>query len=255
MGINIGKKLKKIKSKVIDAKKGVQELISYTVVTDKGKLEKLLMRHGVKLGNATSDKDVTTAVLIANRKSHAFKNELAKVLQDKLSEAGEKFSNIVGNSQDFGFTGVDDVTYMKGFTGVDDFSDFTGWDDFKNGVGDLNPSFIQNLNQATNIASASNTKEKTKAGQAISDIWKFAKTNILTQDNINAGIQAGLSKINADSAARQNGAEQQAYLLQQQQMQMQKSIKPSASSNTILYVGIGAVALIGIIFLVVKSKK
>jgi hypothetical protein len=241
--------------KHIDAKKAVQELISYTVVTDKGKLEKLLMRHGVKLGNATSDKDVTTAVLIANRKSNSFKNELAKVLQDKLPEAGEKFSNIVGNSQDFGFTGVDDVTYMKGFTGVDDFSDFTGWDDFKNGIGDLNPSFIQNLNQASSIAAASNSKPKTKAGAAISSIWQFTKTNILTPDNINAGIQAGLSKVNADSAARQGGAEQQAYLLQQQQMQMQRQVKPSASSNTILYVGIGAVALIGIIFLVVKSKK
>ena len=240
--------------KHIDAKKAVQELISYTVVTDKGKLEKLLMRHGVKLGNATSDKDVTTAVLIANRKSNSFKNELAKVLQDKLPEAGEKFSNIVGNSQDFGFTGVDDVTYMKGFTGVDDFSDFTGWDDFKNGIGDLNPSFIQNLNQATSTAVAAK-KPQTKAGAAISSIWQFTKTNILTPENINAGIQAGLNKVNADSASRQGGADQQAYLLQQQQMQMQSKVKSGTSSNTILYVGIGAIALIGIIFLVVKSKK
>jgi hypothetical protein len=241
--------------KSIDAKKAVQELISYTVVTDKGKLERLLMRHGVKLGKATSDRDVTTAVLIANRKSNAFKNELAKVLQDKLPEAGEKFSNIVGSSQDFGFTGVDDVTYMKGFTGVDDFSDFTGWDDFKSVSGvNITPSFAQNLSQATSTAVAAK-KPQTKVGAAISSIWQFTKTNILTQDNINAGIQAGLNKVNSDSAARQNGAEQQAYLLQQQQMQMQSKVKSGASSNTILYVGIGAVALIGIIFLVVKSKK
>jgi hypothetical protein len=250
----------------INTKKGVEELISYTIVTDKGALVNLLKKSGVKLNGSPSDLEVTTAVLVANKKSPSFKNELAKLLEKKLPQAGEKFMGIVGNSQDFGFTGVDDVTYMKGFTGVDDFNDFTGWDDFQNLIS-ISPSVSSGITTASQTSKSDLRKmstaqrkasgQKTKAGSAISGIWSFVKTNVLTPDNINAGISAGLGKVNADTAAKQNAIDEKALALQLQQQEIASALnkKQGASTNTVLYVVIGAVAVVGIGFLIYKSTK
>ncbi len=250
----------------INTKKGVEELISYTIVTDKGALVNLLKKSGVKLNSSPSDLEVTTAVLVANKKSPSFKNELAKLLEKKLPQAGEKFMGIVGNSQDFGFTGVDDVTYERGFTGVDDFNDFTGWDDFQNLIS-INPSVASGITTASQTSKSDLRKmstaqrkasgQKTKAGSAISGIWSFVKTNVLTPDNINAGISAGLGKVNADTAAKQNAIDEKALALQLQQQEIASALnkKQGASSNTVLYVVIGAVAVVGIGFLIYKSTK
>lgn len=250
----------------INTKKGVEELISYTIVTDKGALVNLLKKSGVKLNASPSDLEVTTAVLVANKKSPSFKSELAKILEKKLPQAGEKFMGIVGNSQDFGFTGVDDVTYERGFTGVDDFNDFTGWDDFKNLIS-ITPSVSSGITSASQTSKADLRKmstaqrkasgQKTKAGSAISGIWSFVKTNVLTPDNINAGITAGLGKVNADTAAKQNAIDEKALALQLQQQEIANALnkKQGASSNTVLYVVIGAVAVVGIGFLIYKSTK
>jgi hypothetical protein len=250
----------------INTKKGVEELISYTIVTDKGALVNLLKKSGVKLNASTSDLEVTTAVLVANKKSSSFKSELAKILEKKLPKAGETFMGIVGNSQDFGFTGVDDVTYERGFTGVDDFNDFTGWDDFKNLI-TINPSVASGITTASQTSKSDLRKmstaqrkasgQKTKAGSAISGIWSFVKTNVLTPDNINAGITAGLGKVNADTAAKQNAIDEKALALQLQQQEIASALnkKQGASSNTVIYVVIGAVAVVGIGFLIYKSTK
>jgi hypothetical protein len=250
----------------INTKKGVEELISYTIVTDKGALVNLLKKSGVKLNASPSDLEVTTAVLVANKKSPSFKSELSKILEKKLPQAGEKFMGIVGNSQDFGFTGVDDVTYERGFTGVDDFNDFTGWDDFKNLIS-ITPSVSSGITSASQTSKADLRKmstaqrkasgQKTKAGSAISGIWSFVKTNVLTPDNINAGITAGLGKVNADTAAKQNAIDEKALALQLQQQEIANALnkKQGASSNTVLYVVIGAVAVVGIGFLIYKSTK
>lgn len=250
----------------INTKKGVEELISYTIVTDKGALVNLLKKSGVKLNGSPSDLEVTTAVLVANKKSPSFKNELAKLLEKKLPQAGEKFMGIVGNSQDFGFTGVDDVTYMKGFTGVYDFNDFTGWDDFQNLIS-ISPSVSSGITTASQTSKSDLRKmstaqrkasgQKTKAGSAISGIWSFVKTNVLTPDNINAGISAGLGKVNADTAAKQNAIDEKALALQLQQQEIASALnkKQGASTNTVLYVVIGAVAVVGIGFLIYKSTK
>jgi len=250
----------------INTKKGVEELISYTIVTDKGALVNLLKKSGVKLNASPSDLEVTTAVLVANKKSSLFKSELAKILEKKLPKAGETFMGIVGNSQDFGFTGVDDVTYERGFTGVDDFNDFTGWDDFKNLI-TINPSVASGITTASQTSKSDLRKmstaqrkasgQKTKAGSAISGIWSFVKTNVLTPDNINAGITAGLGKVNADTAAKQNAIDEKALALQLQQQEIASALnkKQGASSNTVIYVVIGAVAVVGIAFLIYKSTK
>ena len=268
----------------LNTKKSVQELISYSIVTDKKGVINLLKSNGVKVGNDISNAKLTTAVLVANKKSPIFKKKLGSLLESKLNKAGEKFSNIVGNSQDFGFTGVDDVTYMKGFTGVDDFSDFTGWDDFQSMSGVKSPLKIsqptlnykpQGLpaipsNLSTSISSDSTNKkikltaaerkasgQKTKVGAALSNLWSFTKTNVLTKENINAGIQVGLDKINQDSLSRQNALEQQSMAMQQQQADMQRQLGKGAgvSGNTVLYIGIGVIALVGIGFLIYRQSK
>ena len=268
----------------INTKKGVEELISYTIVTDKGALVNLLKKSGVKLNASPSDLDVTTAVLVANKMSTSFKSELAKLLEKKLPQAGETFMGIVGNSQDFGFTGVDDITYEMGFTGiegfddftgVDDFNDFTGWDDFQSMSGSLSPTFTANLKksiEASKTKTAAPSKadlrkqataqrkasgEKTKAGAAIASIFSFVKTNVLTPDNINAGIAAGLGKVNADTASKQNAVDEKALQLVREQQEIAETLnkKKGASSNTILYVSVGLIAVVGIGFLIYKSTQ
>lgn len=231
-------------------KRVAEELISYTVINDKGSLTKLLKRYGVSVADKPSDKEVTTAVLVANKRSKAFQKDLAALLGKKLPEAGERFSNIVGNAQDFGFTGVDDVTYMK-WTGVDDFNDFTGWDDWKDMGGQTYGQLSSIAQQTAAKQKATAPKGKTKAGSILASLWGFTKENVLTKDNINAGIQAGLNKVNTDTAAKQLAVDEKALALQQQQEEMrqaQTKASVGVSSNVWLYVGIGAVVvLVGVL--------
>jgi hypothetical protein len=99
--------------------------------------------------------------------------------------------------------------------------------------------------------------QKTKAGSAISSIWSFVKTNVLTPDNINAGISAGLGKINADTSARQNAIDEKAIALLDEQKRIANDLNKDkgASTNTILYITVGVVAVVGIGFLIYKSTK
>jgi len=242
----------------------VQELISYSIVSDKQGVVNLLRRNGIKLPSNPSDKDVTMALLVANNKSAMFKNELAKYLTDKVNDAGETFSNIVGNSQDFGFTGVDDVTYMPNFTGVDDFNCFTGWDDysaftgmedFKNATTPLNPTFTANLKKTLDAQASKQNKEK-KTGTTVGNFFRFVKTNVLTKENVNAAVQYGLAKQNQKLAEKDNAIVSETNLLLKQQNDIKdKGVKAGVSGTTILYISIGVIALVGIGFVIYKSKK
>lgn len=245
----------------LNTKQAVQELISYTIVTDKGSVVTLLKKYGVKIGDKPSDAEVTTAVLVASKKSKAFKKDLSKLLQSKLDKAGQAFQSMCGGNMSF--TGFDDVIYMPnlGFTGTDDFSDFTGWDDFQAANGKTKVGISQDtLNKAKASAAqasqmASQQKGKTGVGKALANLWSFTKENVLTKDNVNTGIQFGIDRINADSLARRNALEQQSLLLQQQQDSMRNKVGGGLSGNTVLYVGVGLIALFGIGYLIVKQTK
>ena len=232
----------------LDNKKVAEELISYTIVTDRNSIINLLKRNGVKLSENPSNSEITVAVLVANSKSPSFKNDLAKLLSSKVQEAGESFSNIVGNDQDFGFTGVDDVTYFP------NVYSFTGMDDYKNVQGELLPGISSGINAAV---AANQPKPKTKVGSVLASVGSFLKTNVLTKENINAGVQVGLNKLNTDTLARQQNLQLQQLQLEAQQSQMSSALGRSkgASSNTILYVIIGLVAIAGIGFVVYKQTK
>lgn len=238
----------------INATQVTNELISYSVVTDKGSLVRLLERNGIQMPNNPSDKEVTLAVIMANSKSATFRKDLAKFLASKLPKASEDFSQFVGNSQDFGFTGIDDFS-------------FVGEEKFFNASSTLSSSNLlvgtkyATPTPATTLPSATSGKKafgETKVGGVLSAIGNFLKDNVLTQENINAGVQIGLQSMANKSQAQQNALQQQAIQLQQQQDVMKATLPASATkSNTMTYVWIGVavvgVSLIG--FLIYKNSK
>jgi hypothetical protein len=232
----------------INATQAVRELISYTVVTDKQSLVKLLERNGINLPSNPSDSDVTIAVLLATSKSPNFKNELSKLLTSKVSEASSEFSNLAGDDKDFGFTGVDDL----GFVADEKFFNQTGLN--------LTPTFTQNLASATKSAQTQTTtakpKTKTRVGSAIASIGTFFKDNILTAENINTGLQLGMTTLNNKIQSKQNAVQTEALILQQQQDQIRNQVgaKSGISTNTII-IGVVGLALVGAIIYVLTKKK
>ena len=215
-----------------------EELISYSVVTDKNGLVKLLERNGVQMPSNPSDKEVTVAVLMASAKSQNFKNELAAFLTNKVKKAGGDFQSFVGGESDFGFTGVDDL----GFTGGEDF---------------------YNANKGTPAerqaarVTTTNPQGKTKVGLALAGIGNFLKTNVLTAENVNAGIAVGLNKINNKTQADSNRIQEQALVLQTQQDELKKNLPqgtPMSPAVKYTLIGVGALALVGIIYVIVKKK-
>jgi hypothetical protein len=229
-----------------------EELISYSVVTDKNGLVKLLERNGVQMPSNPSDKEVTVAVLMASAKSQNFKDELASFLTKKVSKAGDDFSNFVGGTSDFGFTGIDDFS----FTGVDDLG-FTGTDNFFSANGTKKPVVTAAQKKATRVTDT-NPQGKTKVGLALAGIGNFLKTNVLTPENINAGIAVGLNKINNKTQADSNRIQEQALVLQGQQDELKNKLpdaKPMSPAVKYTLIGVGAIALVGIIYLIVKKKK
>jgi hypothetical protein len=212
-----------------------EELISYSVVTDKNGLVKLLERNGVQMPSNPSDKEVTVAVLMASAKSQNFKNELAAFLTNKVKKAGDDFQSFVGGESDFGFTGVDDL----GFTGGEDFYNTTAAE-----------------RQAARTTTA-NPQGKTKVGLALAGIGNFLKTNVLTAENVNAGIAVGLNKINNKTQADSNRIQEQALVLQTKQDDIKKNLPqgtPMSPAVKYTLIGVGALALVGIIYVIVKKK-
>jgi hypothetical protein len=223
-----------------------EELISYSVVTDKSGLVKLLERNGVQMPNNPSDKEVTVAVLMAMSKSPNFKDELATFLTNKVGKAGDDFQSFVGGESDFGFTGIGDFS----FTGVDDLG-FTGSDDF------FNTNGKKAAEKKTARMTTTNPQGKTKAGLALAGIGKFLKDSVLTPENINAGVQIGLNKVNNKTQADSNKIQAQALVLQGQQDDLKKNLPDSKGmSPAVKYtlIGVGALALVGIIYVIVKKK-
>jgi hypothetical protein len=228
-----------------------QELISYSVVTDKSGLVKLLERNGVQMPTNASDKEVTVAVLMASSKSPNFRDELASFLTKKVGKAGDDFQSFVGGTSDFGFTGLDDF----GFTGMEGYG-FTGADNFFNAGGTKKPAVTAAQKKATRVTDT-NPQGKTKVGLALAGIGNFLKTNVLTPENINAGIAVGLNSINNRTQADSNRIQNEALVLQQQQDELKKNLPTnSGMSPAVKYtlIGVGVIAVVGVIYLIAKKK-
>jgi hypothetical protein len=211
-----------------------KELISYAVVTDKNGLVKLLERNGIELPNNPSDNEVTVAVLMANNKSGVFRNELKKYLGGLVPEISNYTTELGGGMN---------------FTGTDDFS-FTAGDD-----GFYNATAAES--KALRIT-ATNPTGKTKTGIALASIGTFFKDSVLTKENINAGINIGLTSLANKTQAQQNAVTAQSLQLQNYQDTLRQQLPNAAKkSNTMLYVwisvGVLAVGVLG--FVLYKSYK
>ena len=230
----------------INAQDVARQLISYAVVTDKNGLVKLLERNGIQMPNNPSDSEVTVAVLAASGKSQTFKNDLAKYLTIQADKAAKSETNFVGDSTDFGFTGIDDFS-------------FTGGEDFFNATA---------AEKAAKKAAAA-TAKATKRESRVSETNPQGKTGfglflqrigqgLTSQDTVNAGINLGLTAINNRIQGRSNAVQQEAVVLTQQQDQLRQQIttqkKAGLSTTSWVFIGIGVIALGGIIFYIAKKK-
>jgi ElaB/YqjD/DUF883 family membrane-anchored ribosome-binding protein len=241
----------------ISAQEVAKELISYTVVTDKDSLVKLLERNGIQMPNNPSDREVTVAVLAASGKSQNFKNELAKLLGSKVPQAAEDYSNFAGDSSDFGFTGIDDFS----FTGGEEFFN-------SNGIQTALASRTQPLNltpaakapskseqRKASRVTAENPQGKTAVGLFLQNLGK----SLTSQDTINQGVNIGLTSLNNKVQGRSNSLAQETTALTQRQdeIRQQMAASPKKGIGTIGVIGIvlGVVALGATIYFVAKKKK
>lgn len=227
----------------INSAEAAQNMIAYTVVDDKGSLVRLLERNGVQMPSNPSDSSVTMAVLTASSKSQNFKNELANLLTKKAKKASDDFSNFVGDSTDFGFTGIDDFSFTGGLT----------------------PTFTSNLSKATTTTpsksaqrqasrvSATNPQGKTGVGLFLQNLGR----SLSSEDTINSGLNIGLTAINNKVAGKQNALQNEATVITQKQDEVRQSLAQApAGSKTLTYVfvGVGVLALGAIIYFVAKKK-
>jgi hypothetical protein len=227
----------------INAAEAAENMIAYTVVEDKGSLKSLLERNGVQMPSNSSDKEIIIATLTASSKSPNFKSELAKLLTQKAKKAGDDFKNFVGDSSDFGFTGIDDFSFTGGLT----------------------PTFTSNLSQAAATPKPSlSTKKQSRVSatnpQGKSGVGLFFQNlgrSLSSEDTINAGLNIGLTAINNKVAGKQNVLQGEAALITQKQDEVRQSLAQSPQGGktlTYVFVGVGVLALIGIVYFVAKKK-
>ena len=241
----------------LNAVEVTQSLLAYTVETDKGSLIALLERNGVKLPANATDSEVTASALLASTKSQNFKNELAALLSSKVTKAGDEFASFAGQPG-------------MSFTGIDDYS-FTGEEEFFNAPG-INPTLGLQINQAVQAQSGAKKPakapkapkapkkpgDKTKTGKVLGDVGKWFSQNVLTQDNINAGIQIGLTSINNRVQSRANGiqAETASITARQDEIRVSQGKSGAGKLSTLAWVGIGVgvIAVIGVVIYLSKKK-
>lgn len=229
----------------INAQQLAEELISYSIVTDKGSVVKLLERNGIKMPNNPSDKEVTVAVLSASAKSPNFKKELATFLTNKVPEAAKDYSSFVGDASDFGFTGVDDFV---GFN-VGSVSNIGASVASSTAPKKLSAAEQRRLSRVT----ADNPQGKTGVGLFLQNLTK----SITSQDTINAGLNIGLTAINNKVQGKANALQNETVVLTQKQDELRQQLpvtKTGMSTTTWVFIGLGVVALGATIYFVAKKK-
>lgn len=230
----------------INAQQVAQELISYTVVTDKSSLVRLLQRNGIKMPNNPSDKEVTVAVLAASAKSPNFKKELASFLTAKVPQAAKDYQSFAGDVSDFGFTGVDD------FVGFNIGS-----------VSNIGTSVAAAKKPATTTSSkkqsritADNPQGKTGVGLFLQNLTK----SLTSQDTINAGLTVGLTAINNKVQSKSNALQYETAILTQQQDMLRQQLPYTStmgsgmSTTTVVLLVLGVAAVGATIYFVSKKK-
>jgi hypothetical protein len=212
--------------------------------------------------NNPSDNEVTLAVLMANAKSGTFRSDLTTYLSSQVPKATEDFKSFT--AVDFGFTGIDDYS----FVGEDEYFGFLGIGKDKGflGLGKstttstpklATPKLTSAQKKAARVDTTTNPQGKTKVGLALSSIGGFLKDNVLTSENVNAGIQIGLQSMSNKTQAKQNALQEQSLQLQGVQDQMKQNLpnQPQSNMMTYVWVGVGILAVSVIVFLAYKKYK
>ena len=224
-----------------------RSLIAYSVVNDKPALIKLLKRNGVDMADSATDAEVTAAVLVASGGSDNFKKELSKLLANEVEKSADTFSSFAGGEDMFGFTGIDDFMAVNG-------PGKAFQDPFRN----IKPPAPPKISAAPTAAVGTQAKGKTGAGKTLSAIGNFFKTNVLTKENIEAGVQIGLTKINTKTQQKANQVAQETSVIQRYQDEIRnqqgKAAAKGLSTGTWVAIGVGVVALVGIVIYVTSKK-
>lgn len=224
-----------------------RSLIAYSVVNDKPSLIKLLKRNGVELASDATDQEVTAAVIVASSGSENFKKELASLLANEAVKSSEQFSSFAGGED------------MFGFTGIDDFMSYNG-DKPRTTIPNLKtaPPAAPLRISATPTATVQPKKDKTGAGRVLASIGTFLKDNVLTKDNIEAGVQIGLTKINTKTQGKANQVAQESLQIQQYQDDIRnrqgKAAAGGLGTGTWIAIGVGVVALVGIVIYITSKR-
>ena len=214
-----------------------RSLIAYAVVNDKGSLIKLLKRNGVEMPDNASDQEVTAAIIVASGASDNFKKELSKLLASQAVKSADLFSSFVGGDDMFGFTGIDDFMSSNGPEKA-----------FKDPFANLKPPPAPRISALPTAAVV----------KALASIGSFLKENVLTKENIESGVQIGLTKINTKTQGKANQVAQESLAIQQYQddirNQQGRTAAKGLSTGTWVAIGVGVVALVGIVIYVTSKR-
>lgn len=241
---------------IVNSLELTQQLLAFTLAQDKNALLSLLKKYGVDVPNNPSDREITVAVLLASTKSPAFKADLAKVLSNEASKAKEVYSSFVGSDSDFGFTGIDDFS----FTGIEEFENLFGSKKRKEQTGTVatpkpaTPKLTAAQKRESRITDT-NPQGKTGAGL----FWQNLTRSFTDQQTLSNLLNTGLTALNNKAASKSNELAFQSNLITQQadeqRQLLSQSQKPKSSALVWVAVGVGVLALGGIIYFIAKRNK
>lgn len=218
----------------VNAVEVTRDMLAYTLTNDRQSLCKLLKRNGIDIPSDASDKDVTMAVLIASGKSSVFKSELAQLLSSKIDEVNKDFQNFAGGQFDIGTQ--EDKTM---FTGSEDFFPMSGLS---------NPALTSGLQGAAQKIKEQKPAPKTKMAKDPKEkgkVWSWLGENVFNKDNINAGINMGLTALNNKIQTKKNIVDSESeVIIQRQEEQIQQKQKGGISVGTVVLIVVG-VGLLG----------
>lgn len=225
----------------INATEAVRNSISYTLATDKDSLIKLLQRNGVQVPQNPSDSELVALVLISSAKSANFKKELSMLLTSKVQSAAKDYASFAGSQSDFGFTGIDDFS----FVGEESFFSQSG-----------EPTIKQTRKAAQQQKKLASAKagEKTGVGKFLSSLGA-AFSN---PDTINAGLNIGLTAMNNKIQSKSNAIQQETTMITEKSDEVKSDLGKKGGggmgTGTIIIIGVGVLALVGVIYYVAKKK-
>lgn len=230
----------------VSANELTKDLIAYTMATDKQSIKSLLRKNGVTIPSDATDQNIIMATLIASNRSPVFKSELTALLTKSGVELQKGYMQFAGNQFEIG-TETDKMM-------------FTGESGFFNQIGGtFTPQFGQAISSAADYAAAqkkttpattTKTKEKGK-------FFSWLKDNVLTSENINAGVQIGLTAINNKVQQKSNQAQLEAADIAQKQQEVilaqggQKAAKFNVTTLALVVVGVAILG--GVIYYVAKK--